>query len=235
MPYAPEHKEQTRARIVECARRMFNRRGFEAVSIDQIMAGAGLTRGGFYHHFASKEALYSEAVASYMHRGPSAEWGLEVDFDAPARRRAVQILNAYLSRQHLEDLDNHCPMIALPSDVARATPAVRQTYEMLLVSLIGMFEAALGPAENGRKAALAMATLCVGGMVLARTLEDDALAAEIREAARALALEVAGLDMADARDGDHGAAAPAGRHHEAPVSTVPMRSKSQKAASEPIA
>jgi len=59
MPYAPEHKEQTRARIVECARRMFNRHGFDAVSIDQIMASAGLTHGGFYHHFANQEALYS--------------------------------------------------------------------------------------------------------------------------------------------------------------------------------
>jgi AcrR family transcriptional regulator len=62
MPYAPEHKEQTRARIVECARRMFNRHGFEAVSIDQIMASAGLTRGGFYHHFANKEALHSRRI-----------------------------------------------------------------------------------------------------------------------------------------------------------------------------
>jgi AcrR family transcriptional regulator len=193
MPYAPEHKEQTRARIVECARRMFNRHGFEAVSIDQIMASAGLTRGGFYHHFANKEELYGEAVASYARCNPAA--GL--DFSAPARQIVLQIVNAYLSRHHLEDLDRHCPMIALPSDVARAGPAVRRTYEMLLGGMVRMFERGVEPADgDARQAALAIATLCVGGMVLARTLEDDDLAGEIREAARRVALEVGGLGAA---------------------------------------
>jgi TetR/AcrR family transcriptional regulator, transcriptional repressor for nem operon len=188
MPYAPEHKEQTRARIVECARRMFNRHGFEAVSIDQIMAGAGLTRGGFYHHFANKEELYSEAIASYARCNPT------LNFAAPARQIALQMVNAYLSRQHLEDLDRHCPMIALPSDVARAGPAVRRTYEMLLSGMVGLFERGVDPADgDARQAALALAALCVGGMVLARTLEDDDLAGAIREAARRVALEVAGL------------------------------------------
>ena len=193
MPYAPEHKEQTRARIVECARRMFNRHGFEAVSIDQIMASAGLTRGGFYHHFANKEALYSEALASYARCNPAADLNLA----APARQVVLQMVNAYLSRQHLEDIDRHCPMIALPSDVARAGPAVRRTYEVLLGGMLGVFERGVDPADgDARQAALAIAALCVGGMVLARTVEDSALATETREAARLLALEVGGLDAA---------------------------------------
>jgi TetR/AcrR family transcriptional repressor of nem operon len=192
MPYAPEHKEQTRARILECARRMFNRHGFEAVSIDQIMASAGLTRGGFYHHFANKEELYSEAIASYVRCNPA-----PLDFSAAARQIVLQMVNAYLSRQHLEDLDRHCPMIALPSDVARAGPALRRTYEMLLSGMIGVFERGVDPADgDARQAALAIAALCVGGMVLARTVEDSALATEIREAARLLALEVSGLEAA---------------------------------------
>jgi TetR/AcrR family transcriptional repressor of nem operon len=189
MPYAPEHKEQTRARIVECARRMFNRYGFEAVSIDQIMASAGLTRGGFYHHFANKEELYSEAIASYARCNAA-----PLDFSASARRIVLQMVDAYLSRQHLEDLDRHCPMIALPSDVARAGPVVRRTYELLLSGMVGLFERGVDPADgDARQAALAIATLCIGGMVLARTIEDDDLAAEIREAARRVALELAGL------------------------------------------
>jgi TetR/AcrR family transcriptional regulator, transcriptional repressor for nem operon len=191
MPYAPDHKEQTRARIVECARRMFNRRGFEAVSIDQIMTSAGLTRGGFYHHFANKEALYSEAIAGYVGCTQSAHFG------APARQIVLQMVNAYLSRAHLEDIDRHCPMIALPSDVARAGPVVRRTYEMLLGGMVDVFERGVDPTDGDpRQAALAIAALCVGGMVLARTIEDDALAAEIREAARLVALEVGGLGAA---------------------------------------
>jgi TetR/AcrR family transcriptional repressor of nem operon len=190
MPYAPEHKEQTRARIVECARRMFNRYGFEAVSIDQIMASAGLTRGGFYHHFSNKEELYSEALAGYARCNLAAD----LNFTAPARQVVLQMVNAYLSRQHLEDIDRHCPMIALPSDVARAGPAVRQTYELLLEGMLGVFERGVDPADgDARQAALAIAALCVGGMVLARTIEDDGLAAEIREVARRVALEVGGL------------------------------------------
>jgi AcrR family transcriptional regulator len=192
MPYPPEHKEQTRARIVECARRMFNRHGFEAVSIDQIMASAGLTRGGFYHHFANKEALYSEAIAGFARCDPAG-----LSFAASARRIALQMVNAYLSHEHLEDIDRHCPMIALPSDVARAGPAVRRTYEMLLGGMLGMFERGVEPADgDARQAALAIAALCVGGMVLARTIEDEALAGDIREAARLAALQIGGLGSA---------------------------------------
>ena len=65
MPYPPEHKQAIRERIVTCARRLFNQRGFTEVSIDQIMADAGLTRGGFYNHFKAKEDLYAETLAAY--------------------------------------------------------------------------------------------------------------------------------------------------------------------------
>ena len=72
MPYSTEHKQRTRARIVEAARVLFNRHGFEQVSIDQVMKSAGLTRGGFYNHFRNKEELYAEAIASFlMGRGSS--------------------------------------------------------------------------------------------------------------------------------------------------------------------
>ena len=114
---------------------MFNRHGFEAVSIDQIMANAGLTRGGFYHHFANKEELYSEAIAGYAGCNATA-----MDFGAPAGRIVLQMVNAYLSRQHLEDVELHCPMIALPSDVARAGAVVRRTYERQLTGMVGLFE-----------------------------------------------------------------------------------------------
>jgi AcrR family transcriptional regulator len=62
MPYTPEHKARTRERIVESAQRLFNRHGFNGVSIDEIMADAGLTRGGFYNHFGTKDELYAEVV-----------------------------------------------------------------------------------------------------------------------------------------------------------------------------
>src|SRR6187549_726207 len=73
MPYAADHKEKTRARIVDSARVLFNRHGFESVSIDDVMKNAGLTRGGFYHHFTSKQSLYAAAVSSFTSCNPFAE------------------------------------------------------------------------------------------------------------------------------------------------------------------
>lgn len=196
MPYPPEHKAETRAKIVEGARRLFNRRGFDEVSIDEIMASVGLTRGGFYNHFPNKEVLYGEAIASYARADPSSTWqDVELDPTAPSQEFALQFLNAYLSPQHLGDTAFHCPMIALPSDAARAGSAARQAYEKLFRAMVGVFEASLkGEAALCRQKAVTMATLCVGGMVVARTLDDEAFATEIREAARTLALDLSGLE-----------------------------------------
>ncbi len=195
MPYAPEHKQRTRARIVECARKLFNRRGFAEVSIDEIMSAAGLTRGGFYHHFKTKEDLYTETLEAFECGVPTK--GLDDGAAGFPKRRselARMIVDAYVSRRHLEDIDGQCPLIALPSDVARAGPTVRAAYRRLLESMAAVFEASAHQ-RNGvdaRQQGLAIASTCVGAMVLARTIEDKALAHEICEAAREFTFEVAG-------------------------------------------
>lgn len=185
MPYTAEHSAKTRARIVESARILFNRHGFEGVTIDMVMAEAGLTRGGFYNHFESKEALYSAAVASFL-MGRGAEWreAAGVDPGDPGPDMARQMIAGYLSPEHLGDLDGQCPMIALPSDIARANPEVRASYQLLLQSMVGLFEGGCdGDAPSARIRALSLAALCVGGMVIARTLPDSGLADEVRAAA----------------------------------------------------
>ena len=194
MPYSAEHKQRTRARIVECARALFNRKGYAEVSIEEIMASAGLTRGGFYNHFRTKEALFVEAVAAYQDFNPAERWP-DIDFD-PQRggtEFARQMVNVYLSREHLDDIDGQCPIIALPSDVAHASTGVKRAYRGLLERLAGMLaqgaDASAG-AQAARQRGLALAALCVGGMVLARTIEDDAFREEIRAAARATAHEL---------------------------------------------
>jgi len=194
MPYSPEHKQQTRARIVECARVLFNRKGFAEVSIDEIMASAGLTRGGFYNHFKTKEDLYVEAVAAYRDFNPVERWPqLDLDPASGGSTFARQMVDIYLSREHLDDIDGHCPMIALPSDVARAGTGVKRAYHGLLermACLLAQGAGASTDAEGARQRGLALAALCVGGMVLARTIEDDAFREEIRAAARATAHEL---------------------------------------------
>lgn len=187
MPYPADHKQQTRARIVECARILFNRHGYDNVTIEMVMAHAELTRGGFYNHFDSKEALFAAAVSSFL-MGRGAQWRAEAGIDPgkPTREAASQMLAAYLSREHLGDLDGQCPMIALPSDIARAKPDVQAAYQQLLTAMVGLYEASIGePDRGGRRKALVLAALSVGGMVLARTLPDSKLAEEIRDAAHA--------------------------------------------------
>lgn len=192
MPYTIEHKQQTRGRIVEAARVLFNRHGFQEVTIDQVMKSAGLTRGGFYNHFKSKESLYSAAVTSFL-MGRGAEWrsSAGVDPTITSPEMAHRMIRGYLSSEHLGDLDGQCPMIALPSDIARANPEVRASYQELLEAMVGLFEHSLDTQEGARQKALSLAALCVGGMVLARTLPDSDLAQEIRHASHMAASEIA--------------------------------------------
>ncbi|WP_084420693.1 TetR/AcrR family transcriptional regulator [Henriciella litoralis] len=185
MPYSAEHKQRTRDRVVECARRLFNRHGYDGVTIDMVMKEAKLTRGGFYNHFQSKEDLFLAAVSSFL-MGRGAEWradaGIDPDVDAPAM--AARMVESYLSEEHLNDVEGQCPLIALSGDVSRSRPDVQEAYETLLKAMVGLFEDNLGPAHSdARRQSQVLAALCVGGMVLARTLPESDIAADVRQAA----------------------------------------------------
>lgn len=189
MPYAPEHKQKTRARIIDAARSLFNQRGFAEVSIDEIMAEAGLTRGGFYHHFRSKDALFAEAILQFSQRTPCQQLEqMGLDQHSPVDQLAQHLVNAYLSQPHLQDLNGQCPLVALPSDAARAGVDVRKAYTELLQKMLGLFESSFQANSEGeqghspRTNALVLASLCVGGMVLARTISEPALAEELLKA-----------------------------------------------------
>lgn len=190
MPYSAEHKRRTRAKIVESARILFNRHGFQDVTIDMVMEHAGLTRGGFYNHFDTKEQLYHEAVSAFLH-GRGAEWreNAGVDPRRPGGDMVREMILGYLSSEHLGDIDGQCPMIALPSDISRANPQVQESYKQLLDAMVGLFEKGL-PCDlpDRRRQALSLAALCVGGMVIAKSLPDSALAEEVRAAAQDHAL-----------------------------------------------
>lgn len=195
MPYSPEHKAETRARIVTSARKLFNRRGFTEVSIDEIMGVAGLTRGGFYNHFATKDELYAEAIVQALQCEKTGPDGKTFDFAKPPGEIAQEIIAAYLSDQHFQDIEESCSLIALPSDTARSGEPVKQAYQHVLKAMIALFQASQGDHPRARQCAVAIATLCVGGMVLARAVDDAVLSDEIREAAMGTALETGGWDV----------------------------------------
>jgi TetR/AcrR family transcriptional repressor of nem operon len=198
MPHPPSQKPETRERILKSARHLFNRSGFAGVTIEQIMTDAGLTRGGFYKHFNSKEELYAEAIADFICHGSEAwqrEAWQQAHIDASARgpQLATMIVNAYLSQDHFDDRDASCPMIGLPSDAARAAGAVKVAYRQVLEKMARAFEANLPSGQpSKRQRALALVALCVGGMVLARAIDDSALAEDLRNAARTHVLASSG-------------------------------------------
>jgi TetR/AcrR family transcriptional regulator, transcriptional repressor for nem operon len=193
MPYTAEHKERTRARIVESARKLFNRHGFEQVSIETIMSEAGLTRGGFYNHFESKDDLYAAAVASFTTCNPFRKEVAKAPV-TDQRDMARRLVNLYLSDEVLEDIENHCPLYALPGDVARAGLLPQRAYTDLIRNLTRIYEYALKDFSDGAQRAQAIVALCVGGMVLARTTDDPALRASLRAAARQQALTLLGAN-----------------------------------------
>jgi AcrR family transcriptional regulator len=181
-------RTQVRRRIVESATQLFNRHGFASVSIDEIMAGAGLTRGGFYNYFQSKAELYAEAVTSFV------KDKLVGNGAGQARDHASQIVRAYLSLQHFDSIEASCPLIGLPNDPSKNDRSVREAQESAVRIMVEIFEHGVASeAKPTRQRALALASLCVGGMVLGRTIEDRSLADELREATMAIALELGEL------------------------------------------
>jgi AcrR family transcriptional regulator len=192
MPYRPEHKAETRARIISSARRLFNRRGFTEVSIDEIMQAAGLTRGGFYNHFATKDELYAEAISEALRGEKKGPDGNCLDFDLPPEQIARHVIATYLSEGHLKNIDGTCALVALPSDAARAGPPVKRAYRQVLTTMVELFQTSQNGRGDARQRALAIATLCVGGMVLARAIDDETLGEEIRSVALTTAFEQGG-------------------------------------------
>ncbi len=169
MPYPSGHRSKVRKNIIQSARRLFNRHGFENVSLKQIMAGAGLTPGGFYTYFHSKSDLYAEVLGCFF---TDPEWkscweGVHVDLSSTDV--GPQVVRAYLSRQHFDDVENSCPMVALPSDVARSGAKVKRAYENVFKAMVSILERSLRGHRRPRHAqARAIAALCIGGMVVAR-------------------------------------------------------------------
>lgn len=169
----------SRARIIEAAGRLFREHGFDAVGVDAVMHEAGLTHGGFYSHFPSKDALVAEAASEALARS-AARW------EAIAREQPdaalARIVDSYLDPAHVAAPARGCLLAALGPEVARR-PAARPGVTAAIRTMIGALARCV-PGGGRDRAAAALCTL-VGAVVLARASDDPALAAEILAAARA--------------------------------------------------
>jgi TetR/AcrR family transcriptional repressor of nem operon len=191
MPYSPKQKRDTREKILESARRLFNRKGYSGVSIEEIMSEAGLTHGGFYRHFSGKDELYAAAVRQFLCKKTPAAWQKRREPSAVTKPLAQRIVDAYFSRAHFDDHAGCCPLLGTASDVERRCEVVKAAYQEVVEQMVTVFESGLrGP--RARERALVLVALCVGGMVLARNVRDPGLADDFRRTAHVEVLKGAG-------------------------------------------
>lgn len=189
MRYPSNRKEESRQKILQAAARLFREHGYNGVGVDAVMAEAGLTPGGFYAHFPSKEALFAEALASSF-KARSAAVGelLKHHSDADWIQALV---SAYLSRTHRDMVSEGCPLPALTPDVTRSSPEARQMYEKYIQRLVSEICKRLSTdAETDRRLAIALVSQMIGGLMLARAVESSPFSDEILKANRTIALQL---------------------------------------------
>jgi len=191
MRYSPEHKAETHSRIVRKASVRLREKGAHGVGVADLMKEAGLTHGGFYAHFASREALVIEAFGDAMDRSTE-RWRKTLAELAP-EKRIPAIVDSYLTAQHRDDIGHGCAVPALGAEIARESPRTRKAFAAKLEAMVGLF------AENipdvspkvARKRASAMLATLMGTLVMARIAGSGEFSEDILDAGRLAALACA--------------------------------------------
>lgn len=187
MKISKAQSQENRARIVETASALFRERGFDGVSVADLMLAAGLTHGGFYNHFGSKADLMAEAAA----------FGLAAKMREYEGIDMAGFVSRYLSREHRDDRGDGCTMAALCGDAARQPAEVRAAFEAGIAGMLAAVErgaAATGAYPTAARAgAISLFAQLLGALVLSRACPDDSpLADEVLQACRSQALTALG-------------------------------------------
>jgi TetR/AcrR family transcriptional regulator, transcriptional repressor for nem operon len=182
MRYPADQKQRTSDRILEAASTLFRKDGYEATGVDAVMEYAGLTAGAFYAHFHSKEDLLAKSLDSAFCRSAESWSKRLTNLRGPEWVR--KFANAYLSKAHRDHPGLGCPMPALASEMGRIGGPSREVFEQHLRCLIDR----VGQ-EIGNENAISAIALCVGGLMLARAVEDPRLSDKILRACRAATIE----------------------------------------------
>lgn len=176
-------KEATHERIVETAARAIRRSGYDGTSVVDIMKEAGLTHGGFYAHFASREGMLVEAARRAC--AESAAIAADVVASVPPEQALTYMLQAYLSRENLEQVERGCPLAALGSETVRQAPEVRRVttrHIKEMVDLVARQSPDWGQPGAHERALVTVATM-VGTLLLARVVDEPTLSDSLRTAA----------------------------------------------------
>lgn len=176
MKVTREQATKNRAHVVEVAGTEFRRHGFDGIGVADLMKAAGLTHGGFYNNFASKDALAAEAVARVF-----------VETTGRLRQHALAaadpftaMVRFYLSPQHRDSIEAGCAIAALSQDAARGSPELRAAFEAGIAAYLDLIVEIAGVT---RPRAMAIYATMVGALTLSRTVTDPTLAHEMLVAA----------------------------------------------------
>src|ERR1700720_4784633 len=189
MRYSKEHKQETHARILKKASVRLREKGAHGIGVADLMKDAGLTHGGFYAHFDSREALVIEAFAHAMDRSTE-RWRKLAEQTAPEKRLAT-IVDSYLTPGHRDDPGHGCAVPTLGAEIARESPKARKAFAAKLEQMIDALAAQIPgvPPKAARKQAMAMIATMMGTIVLARIAGNGEFSDEILGAGRAALLD----------------------------------------------
>lgn len=182
-----EQTDRNRAAIEQASTRLFKERGFNGVSVADLMGAAGLTHGGFYGHFSSKDELAAIACSQAFSQAAD-RWQTRIKNKTDAQSELHAILDPYLTKRMARNMGNSCPAATLSVDVAREAPdkPVREAYQAgteQLINILTALSSAADPAEQ-RKQALVQWSTMVGVMMLASATDGNPLADELLSAVR---------------------------------------------------
>lgn len=178
-----EQKQQSHDAILASAAGLLRRQGIRASSVHDVMKGAGLTVGGFYSHFDSKEELFAETIRGA--KGTMTEWCATARGSTP-RERAISVARQYLSRAHRDQPEAGCILPATAPEVAQEGDLCRAALAEQLRGFIASYAAILGKGAKNRERAAAIVSLMYGALSLSRAVSGTPLSDELLKAARSL-------------------------------------------------
>jgi TetR/AcrR family transcriptional repressor of nem operon len=185
MRYSDTHKSETHAKLVRLAGRALRAKGPEGLAVAELMQAAGLTHGGFYAHFKSKDALLVEALECVFQESKQTFQGV-TDGLAP-REALARYIDLYVSPAHRDNRSRECPIVALNSDLPRQSKKFRATFDSGLRALLNRLTDLIKTAGIGDSEALAASvqSAMAGAVAVSRTLSDRRLSDELLKSARA--------------------------------------------------
>jgi TetR/AcrR family transcriptional repressor of nem operon len=183
MRYSETHKEETHKRIVKTAAKVFRKHGINGIGLVPLMKETGLTHGGFYAHFKSKDALIGEAIDAAFHQTITRLRSAAEAAPEKTGRRAI--IDEYLSEGHRDDPSAGCAVAALGTETARLKPTVREHFDKNLESMLELMIDD-GKGSGARADTIRTLATALGAIVLARTVRSKELSKEILSAARGM-------------------------------------------------